>query len=64
MKHIKKLCVVVAIAMTTLFVSCNEQEYEIECEVYEIEYEGHTYLYFDGCGIVHDPNCELCKTIK
>ena len=52
---------VVAIVATILLVSCRGDEFDTN--VYEIEFEGHTYLHFDGCGVVHDPDCE-CQTDK
>lgn len=62
MKLNKVIVMVVAIVATIMFVSCtNYKGDEFDTNVYEIEFEGHTYLHFEGCGIVHDPNCE-CKT--
>lgn len=54
--------VMAIIAIATLFVSCTnnyKSVYTDDVQVYE--FEGHTYLEFEGCGIVHDPDCELCK---
>lgn len=33
---------------------------EYEVSISEIEYEGHSYLLYDGYGVVHNPNCK-CK---
>ena len=56
--------VMAIIAIATLFVSCSSRYksvYTDDIQVYEFEFEGHTYLEFEGCGIVHAPDCELCK---
>lgn len=56
--------VMAIIAIATLFVSCKsdyKSVYTDDVQVYEFEFEWHTYLEFEGCGIVHDPECELCK---
>ena len=56
--------VMAIIAIATLFVSCSSRYksvYTDDVQVYEFEFEGHTYLEFEGCGIVHDPVCEKCK---
>lgn len=34
---------------------------EYEVNISEIEHEGHSYLLFDGYGVVHNPNCECAK---
>ena len=34
---------------------------EYEVNISEIEHEGHTYLLFDGYGVVHNPNCKCTK---
>lgn len=34
---------------------------EYEVNISEIEHEGHSYLLFDGYGVVHNPNCECTK---
>lgn len=56
--------VMAIVAIATLFVSC-ENDHESDCmddiSVYEFEFDGHTYLEFEGCGVAHDPDCELCK---
>lgn len=55
--------VMAIIAIATLFASCtnNNKGVDNDTPVYEFEFEGHTYLEFGGCGIVHDPDCEKCK---
>lgn len=56
--------VMAIIAIATLFVSCSSRYksvYTDDVQVYEFEFEGHTYLEFGGCGIIHDPECEKCK---
>ena len=64
MKRNKIIVMVVAIVATVMFASCtNYRGDEFDTNVYEMEFEGHTYLYFDDCGIVHDPDCS-CKTNK
>lgn len=48
--------VMAIIAIATLFVSCKsnyKSVYTDDVQVYEFE--------FEGCGIVHNPDCELCK---
>jgi hypothetical protein len=35
--------------------------YEYEVNISEIEHEGHSYLLFDGYGVVHNPNCKCTK---
>jgi hypothetical protein len=57
--------VMAIVAIATLFISCksNYKGVDEDTPVYEIEFEGHTYLEFEGCGIVHDPDCEKCKNI-
>lgn len=34
---------------------------EYEVNISKIEHEGHSYLLFDGYGVVHNPNCECTK---
>lgn len=65
MKTKRTMCAVIAIAMVALCTSCVREKstYTDDIEVYEFEFEGHTYLEFEGCGIVHDPDCE-CQTNK
>ena len=48
--------VMAIIAIATLFVSCTnnyKSVYTDYIQVYEFE--------FEGCEIVHNPDCELCK---
>lgn len=59
----KKVFLFIAVAI--LATSCVEygakgigDEYEVN--ISEIEHEGHSYLLFDGYGVVHNPNYE-CK---
>ena len=48
--------------------SCNSFEKETNCsfdKVEEFTYKGHDYIKFAyglyGCGVVHDPECKMCK---
>lgn len=34
---------------------------EYEVNISEIEHDGHSYLLFDGYGVVHNPNCQCTK---
>lgn len=34
---------------------------EYEVNISEIEHEGHSYLLFDGYGVIHNPNCKCTK---
>lgn len=34
---------------------------EYEVNISEIKHEGHSYLLFDGYGVIHNPNCECIK---
>ena len=55
MKHRRIIFIVVAIVSTIVLSSCsNYRGDEFDTNVYEIEFEGHTCLHFDGCGVVHD----------
>ena len=36
-----------------------EDEYDVNISV--IEHDKHSYLLFDGYGVVHNPNCECTK---
>ena len=36
-----------------------EDEYDVN--ISEIEHDKHSYLLFDGYGVVHNPNCECTK---
>lgn len=31
---------------------------EVELDIVEVEYDGHSYLVFDGHGVIHNPKCE------
>jgi hypothetical protein len=31
---------------------------EIEVDIVEVEYDGHSYLVFDGHGVIHNPKCK------
>ena len=55
--------VVMAIIAIATLLSCtnNNKGVDDDTPVYEFEFEGHTYLEFEGCGIVHDPECKKCK---
>ena len=33
---------------------------EVEVDIVEVDYDGHSYLVFDRHGVVHNPNCK-CK---
>ena len=30
---------------------------EVEFDIVEVEYDGHSYLVFDGYGVVHNKSC-------
>lgn len=30
---------------------------EVEFDIVEVEYDGHSYLVFDGYGVVHNQSC-------
>lgn len=34
---------------------------EVEVDIVEVEYDGHSYLVFDGHGVIHNPKCECGK---
>lgn len=34
---------------------------EVEIDIVEVEYEDHSYLVFDGHGVIHNPKCLNCK---
>lgn len=55
------LFIVVAICATSCITE-NDREIgdEYEVNISEIEHEGHSYLLFDGYGVIHNPNCK-CK---
>lgn len=31
---------------------------EIDVNIVEVEYDGHSYLVFDGHGVLHNPKCK------
>lgn len=31
---------------------------EVEVDIVEVEYDGHSYLVFDGHGVIHNPKCK------
>lgn len=31
---------------------------EIEIDIVETEYDGHSYIVFDGHGVIHNPKCK------
>ena len=31
---------------------------EVEVDIVEVEYEDHSYLVFDGHGVIHNPKCK------
>lgn len=50
------------LCVATIFVSCNDgdqrqigEEYDVT--ISEIEHDGHSYILFEGYGVVHNPNC-------
>jgi hypothetical protein len=30
---------------------------EVELDIVEVEYDGHSYIVFDGNGVIHNPKC-------
>lgn len=34
---------------------------EVEVDIVEVEYDGHSYLVFDRHGVVHNPKCGCGK---
>lgn len=50
----KKLLLLV---LASSMVGCTPNE-EIEINIYETSYEEHSYLVFDGIGVIHNPKCK------
>lgn len=60
----KKMFLMVAIAL--VLCGCNESSQigdEVELDIVEVEYDGHSYIVFDGHGVVHNPNCG-CNVLR
>lgn len=53
----KYFCIIVfALAMCGCKQSPNVGD-EVEVDIVEVEYDDHSYLVFDGHGVIHNPNC-------
>lgn len=55
-----KLLTITVTALTFLC-SCNPQTQigdEVELDIVEVEYDGHSYIVFDGHGVIHNPKCK------
>lgn len=55
----KKMFLMFAIAL--VLCGCNESSHigdEVELDIVEVEYDGHSYIVFDGHGVVHNPKCK------
>lgn len=60
----KKILLIVFVAMcATSCVGYGAKDVgdEFDVQVSKLEYDGHTYLLFDGYGVIHNPNCECTK---
>lgn len=54
MKNLLLLCFVLLVG------SCTRIGDQVEIDIVEAEYDGHSYLVFSGHGVIHNPNCN-CK---
>lgn len=46
------------LTIIALCVSCTTKiGYQVELDVVEAEYDGHSYLVFSGHGVIHNPKC-------
>lgn len=55
----KKMFLMFAIAL--VLCGCNESSRigdEVELDIVEVEYDGHSYIVFDGHGVLHNPKCK------
>ena len=52
MKNLLILSVVFAMC------SCTRIGDQVEIDIVEAEYDGHSYLIFGGHGVIHNPKCE------
>jgi hypothetical protein len=55
----KKMFLMFAIAL--VFCGCNESSQigdEVELDIVEVDYDGHSYIVFDGHGVLHNPKCK------
>lgn len=59
-EFMKKIFIYLVLATT--FIGCTPNE-EIEINIYETSYEEHSYLVFDGIGVIHNPKCE-CYVLR
>lgn len=63
MKNLLLLCFVLLIGSCTrvgpspMYTRIGDQ---VEIDIVEAEYDGHSYLVFSGHGVIHNPNCK-CK---
>ena len=67
MKKILSFIIVAILATSCEYVPSGYIQKEIgdeyEVNISEIEHEGHSYLLFDGYGVVHNPDCG-CKKVE
>lgn len=65
MKKILLFMIVAILATSCVYAPSEYPQKEIgdeyEVNISEIEHDGHSYILFDGYGVVHNPNCE-CKS--
>lgn len=54
MKNLLLLCAAFLVG------SCTNIGDQVELDVVEAEYDGHSYLVFSGHGVIHNPKC-TCK---
>lgn len=52
MKNLLLLCFVLLIG------SCTQIGNQVEIDIVEAEYDGHSYLIFGGHGVIHNPKCK------
>lgn len=55
----KKMFLMFAIAL--VLCGCNEPSHigdKVELDIVEVEYDGHSYIVFDGHGVIHNPKCK------
>lgn len=53
--------IVLMITALLLLCGCNPQTEigdEVEFDIVEVEYDGHSYIVFDGHGVIHNPKCK------
>lgn len=53
--------IVLTITALLLLCSCNSQTEigdEVELDIVEVEYDGHSYIVFGGHGVIHNQKCK------